>query len=375
MKKAILLLSGLAAIIFAADAAYSNEKVVETEGVSFSSKKDAIRQAQRAAVEQGVGVFIQSETETANYVIQKDKILARSKGYVTSYKILKEEKKDTKYTVKIKATVSLDKIKDDLIAMKILLESMERPKLMVLVEEDYIDMKKPGMKIAETEINSLLASRGFELVDKAQVEKVKEQNKARQALAGNVSAASSLGLSFGAQYVIIGKAVAQDVGEAFAGTGLKSIQTSLQLKVIQSQSGLLLGSVVKNGVAAHISPLTGATNSFKNSVQKAADEYLIDAITNSFQDYLNNGTPLKLHITGVKTFQNYKQINKEIQSIKSVVSSKKEGWNKTGGLLVLDLRYKGTSEELAEKLDGKNLGKKSLEVVDFAPDRVDCAFH
>ena len=84
MKKTILLLSGLAIIIFAAGTAYSTEKVVETEGTSFSSKKDAIRQAQRAAVEQGVGVFIHSETETANYVLKKDKILARSKGYVTS---------------------------------------------------------------------------------------------------------------------------------------------------------------------------------------------------------------------------------------------------------------------------------------------------
>jgi hypothetical protein len=289
--------------------------------------------------------------------------------------VLKEEKKDTRYIVKIKATVSLDKIKDDLMAMKILLESMERPKLMVLVDEDYIDMQKPGMKIAETEINSLLASKGFELVDKDQVEKALEQNKARQALAGNISAASSLGLSFGAQYVIIGKAVVQDVGEAFKGTGLKSIQTSLQLKVIQSQSGLLLGSVVKNGVAAHISPLTGATKALKNSVQKAADEYLINAITNSFQDYLNNGAPLKLHITGIKTFQHYKKITSDIQSVESVVSSKKEGWNKTGGLLVLDLRYKGTSEELAEKLDGRTFGKNSLEVVDFAPDRVDCSFH
>ncbi len=375
MKRAILLLSGLAIIFFTVGTAHSNEKVIETEGVSSSSKEDAIRQAQRAAVEQGVGVFVQSETETANYVLQKDKILARSKGYVTSYKVLKEEKKDDSYTVNIKATVSLDKIKDDLVAMRILLESMERPKLMVLIEEDYIDMKKPGMRIAEAEISSLLAAKGFELVDKAQVEKVKEQNKARQALAGNVSAASSLGLSFGAQYVVIGKAVVQDVGEAFAGTGLKSIQTSLQLKVIQSQSGLLLGSVVKNGVAAHISPLTGATKSLKNSVQKAADEYLVDAITNSFQDYLNNGVPLKLHITGVKTFQDYKRTTAEIQSVESVVSSKQEGWNKTGGFLVLDLRYKGTSEELAEKLDGRKLGKNSLEVVDFAPDRVDCSFH
>jgi hypothetical protein len=58
--------------------------------------------------------------------------------------------------------------------------------------------------------------------------------------------------------------------------------------------------------------------------------------------------------------------------VDKIVSSKKEVWNKTGGLLVLDLRFKGTSEELAELLDGLNVGKNSLEVVDFAPDRVEC---
>jgi len=361
-------------VFLTAGFAFSKEKTVVTEGISVTSKADAIRQAQRAAVEQGVGVFIHSETETANYVLQKDTILARTKGYVTSYKVLEESSKKNDYFVKIKATVSLDKIKDDLMAMKILLESMERPKLMVLIEEDYIDMKKPMMRIAETELNSRLASKGFELVDKAQVEKVKEQNKARQALAGNINAASSLGLLFGAQYVVIGKAVAQDVGEAVAGTGLRSIQAGLQLKVVQSQSGILLGSVVKNGVAAHISPLTGATVAFKSTVKKATDGYIVDAITNSFQDFLNNGAPLKLHITGVKSFKHYKKISKDIETIKAVVSSKKEGWNKSGGLLVLDLRFKGTSEELAEKIDGRKLGKNSIEVVDFAPNRVDCNF-
>ncbi len=374
MRTIIRIATVMILLFFTAESAFSTEKKVITEGISVTSKADAIRQAQRAAVEEGVGVFIHSETESSNYVLQKDKILAKTSGYVTSYKIVEESSKQNDFFVKIEATVSLDKIKDDLMAMKILLESMERPKLMVLVEEDYIDMKKPNMRIAETELNSQLAAKGFELVDKAQVEEVKEQNKARQALAGNLDAASSLGLMFGAQYVIIGKAVAQDVGEAIAGTGMRSVQASLQLKVIQSQSGILLGSVVKNGVAAHISPLTGATVAIKNTVGKATDGYLVDTITNSFQDYLNNGTPLKLHISGVKSFPQYKTITEEIETIKTIVSSKKEGWNKAGGLLVLDLRFKGTSEELAEQIDGRKFGKNKIEVVDFAPDRVDCSF-
>jgi hypothetical protein len=121
-----------------------------------------------------------------------------------------------------------------------------------------------------------------------------------------------------------------------------------------------------------MSPLTGATNAIQMSVQKAVDEYLIDAITNSFQGFLNNGSPLKLHITGGKTFQESKMVIAAIEKIERVASSKKEGWNKTGGILVLDLLFKGTSEELAEALDGKKVGSGKLEVVDVAPERLDC---
>ena len=60
--------------------------------------------------------------------------------------------------------------------------------------------------------------------------------------------------------------------------------------------------------------------------------------------------------------------------MEKVVTSKKGGWNKTGGLLILDLRFKGTSEELAELLDGSKFGTKRLEVTDFAPDKVDCNY-
>ena len=372
MTKPIRFLVFLAGLTIAATVAVAATQVVETEGTSERSKADAVRMAQRVAVEQAVGVFIHSETEVSNFVLKRDDILSRSQGYVTDYRILEEKKEGDLFTVRIRATVSLDSIKNDLIAMKILLAGLDRPKLMTLIDEDYLHMAKPQMRIAETEINALLDQKGFELVDQAQLERIKNKEQARQALAGNVAAASQLGLMFGAQYVIVGKAVVQDAGEAFAGSGIRSIQSSLQLKVIQSQSGLLLGSVVENGVAAHVSQLTGATLSIKQAVKKATDAYLVDAITDSFQDYLNNGSPLKLNVAGVTSFRLYKQVSTAVESIETVVSSKKEGWNKEGGLLILDLRFKGTSEDLADLLDGKSVGNNSLEVVDFAPDRVDC---
>lgn len=372
MKKLLIFIVGIAAFMVAP--VFAEDRTVVVSGSSAISHEDAVRQAQRLAVEEAVGVFVQSKTEVENFLLKKDKIISRSKGYITRFSVLEEKKSGDEFMVRIEATVSLDKIKDDLIAMKILLESMERPKLMVLIEEDYKNMDDIGMLIAGTELNSLLGQKGFDLVDKAQLEAAKNIDQQQQALAGNDAAAASLGLHFGAQYVIVGKAVAQDAGEAFPGSGLKSIQVSLQLKVIQSQTASILGSIVKTGVSAHMSPLTGATLAFQGAVKKAVDEYLVDAITNSFQDFLNNGSPLKLHITGVGSFRQYKDVANAVENLTRVVSSKKDGWNKAGGLLKLDLLFKGTSEELAEMLDGMALGDKKLMVVDLAPERVNCSF-
>ena len=371
MKRAFTI-GMLAAFLLFAGAAGAEEKVVTTEGMSTLSRSDAIRQAMRAAVEEGVGVFVKSETEVQNFALVKDRVFSHSEGYVRGYDLLVDRKAGDTFEVKIRARVSLDMIKDDLIAMKVLLEAMQRPKLLVLIEEDYKSMDHLGMGIAATEMSSLLRAKGFELVDQAQLQRVLAKDQARQALAGNDGAAAALGANFGAQYVVVGKAVAQDAGEAVAGTGLRSIQASLQLRVIQTQTAAVLGSVVKNTVAAHISPLAGATNAFQKAAQRASEDYLVNAITDSFQDFLNNGSPIKLQITGVTSFADFKAVSQRIEGLERMASSTKQGWNKAGGILALDLRFKGTSEELAMTLDGITVGTRRMDVTDFAPQRVDC---
>ena len=381
------------------DSCQAESKIVEVDGSSVFSKEDAIKQAQRTAVESAVGVFVQSETEIENYQLKKDRILSRTQGYVTRFDILKQWEAESIFHCKIKATVSLDKIKDDLLAMKILLSSMDRPKIVIIIEEEYtaidkiavkmgeqenkpddianISVKQYGMsdlqmRLAETELTSILTSKGFDIVDQAQLNRIQDQDMARQALAGNIDAVKSLGLDYGAQYMILGKTIVQDAGEVVAGTGLRSLQASLQIRIIMTRTGLILGSVVKTGVAAHISPLNGTTQAIKKAVKQAVDDYIIDTITNSFQDYLNNGAPIKVNITGVSNFKAYKFLSKSLEGTDRVVSCKKDGWNKAGGLLVLDIRFKGSSEELAEILDEMNSGDNVLEVVDFSGDRVDC---
>ncbi len=135
---------------------------VTVDGLGLN-KADALLQAKRSAVEKGIGTVLISQTEVENFEVKKDIILTKTTGAVKRYDILDEEKQsDGAYFVKIKAVVSLDSIKADLAALKILLESMDKPRMMVMIKEE-------GGNSAETAILDYLTEKEFDLVDPAAV--------------------------------------------------------------------------------------------------------------------------------------------------------------------------------------------------------------
>ncbi|MCJ7618354.1 MAG: hypothetical protein MUO43_17645 [Desulfobacterales bacterium] len=169
--------------------------VILAEGYG-SSKQDALLKAKREAIKIAISTVLISQTEIRNFEVKKDIILSRTKGSVKKYDILREEKQpDDVFYLKIKAVVSLASIKEDLAALKILLESMDKPRMMVMIEEDG--------KSAETAILDYLTEKEFELVDASVVAALmqKEDSLIKHATEGDPAAAAKIG----AEYVIIGK--------------------------------------------------------------------------------------------------------------------------------------------------------------------------
>jgi hypothetical protein len=228
IKTVSRLLCVIFSILFLSPSAYAQNTKVVAEGISGTSFDAAVRNAQRSAIEQGASVFIHSQTEVENFQLIKDKMFSHTEGYLAGYEILEKKREDEFYRVKIEATVALNKVKNDLIALKIILESLERPKLMVLVEESYKRSGFEGMHLAETEMVSLLEAKGFEIVDKDQLALARQQDQAKLALAGNMEVAKTLGLLFDAQYVLLGKAVVRESREAVAYTSRPSVEAVLQ---------------------------------------------------------------------------------------------------------------------------------------------------
>ena len=78
------------------------------------ARNNALTSALREAVEKGIGVWVQSQTEVKNSALVRDQILTRAQGYVTDHEILKEKVEGDTLVLTVKANVAVDKIGADI---------------------------------------------------------------------------------------------------------------------------------------------------------------------------------------------------------------------------------------------------------------------
>ncbi|KPJ77494.1 MAG: hypothetical protein AMJ54_07760 [Deltaproteobacteria bacterium SG8_13] len=337
---------------------------VDAEGIG-TSQKDATLKAKREAVETGIGTVLISQTEIKNYELQKDVILTRTLGSVKSYELLEEIRKpDMTVFVKIRATVSLAGIKEDLAALKILLESMDKPRMMVVVEE-------AGGHGAESAIVDYLNSKEFELVDPAVVAALmkKESDLVNRAAAGDPAAAARIGSENGAEFILAGRVTKSAAGsDVLKGTGLISGQASIAAKVINCSNAKIIAAKTAQSAAAHLSAEVAAAMAAEKAGRKLMDAALFEAIVASFQDTLNNGLPLDITIEPVSSYKQQKALQGHFRDIEDVVSVNKRSYG--NGRLKLTVFFKGSADSFSDAVDGTTFMGKTLSVIEVEGSRI-----
>jgi hypothetical protein len=337
---------------------------VQAEGVGIS-KNDALLKAKRDAVEKGIGTFLISQTEIKNFELQKDVILTKTVGAVKHYDILEEKQQGPKdFFVRIQAVVALADIKADLAALKILLESMDKPRMMVVIQEQ-------GGKIAENAIIDYLRQKGFDLVDAAAVAALMQKGDqfVRRAVTGDPAAAAQLGASNGAEYVIVGTVTKSLKESAFLKeSGMVSGQASISAKVVNCSTAKVISANSTSSAAVHVSADTAQAQATAKAAAKLMDRSLFEAIVASFQDMVNNGLPLDVVVKTVPDFKTQKAVQQLLAGLDGVVSASKKAFS--SGQLSLAVVYKGNADAFSEAVDGRHVLEKRLSVTDIVGSRV-----
>jgi len=356
------LLLVFSSVIYAAD--HEGDTVILAEGYG-SSKKDALLKAKREAIEIGIGTVLISQTEVRNFEVKKDIILSKTEGSVKKYDIIREEKQaDDLYYVKIKAVVSLASIKEDLAALKILLESMDKPRMMVMIHGD-------DGNLAENAILDYLAEKGFELVDASIVAALmkKEDRLIKRATEGDPVAAAKIGTANGAEYMIIGNVTKSLMkSDLLKESGMKSVRANITARVINCSNAIIIASKSEDSAFYHVSEDIAKAKATEKAAKSLMDISLFEKIISSFESSVNNGINIDVTIENVENFKTQKAVKKVIGKLPEVVSVNSRGFGQ--GRLKLSVVYKGDADSFGEEIDGKIAIGKKLSITDIVGDRV-----
>lgn len=370
----LLLLFNLPAFCF------QEVKRVESEGLASIKEGDvaaardkAIEDALRRAVEQTVGTIIESETVVQNYELLSDRIYTKSDGYVAGYKILEENQQEKLYRVKALVDIGMDKLKDDLSAIGLLIRRMKKPRVMVMITDENIqgqsifDRYVASISQSEGIIIRKLREKGFMVVDAAQVKQNLNRDEAVRAFSGDNQAASLLGNQAGAEVIIVGQAIAAPGGRV-GNSNLISHHATITARAIKTGSSEVIAQADEEGAAVHVTPLIGAQNAIKQSAEKLADS-IIEQILEKWASEATSLRSISLLVVDIQQEQLTKLKIALENNVRGVARIYIRSFNADAAQL--EIEFKGDGEDLATELKNLSFNGCSIELIAFTQDKVE----
>jgi hypothetical protein len=239
---------------------------------------------------------------------------------------------------------------------------------MVMVDEKNLGAYTTAE--AEKVITQHLLARGLDIVDAEMVRTSIDRDKVLQGMTSGPQAAASLGLQFGAEVIIVGKAVAKGSAEQIQDSTLRSYQAQVSLRAVRTDTAAVLGFESGSGAKVHVDDVVGGSEAIK-----AATEPLIAALLPgilaawSGSDSAPN-RKIQLVIGNVRQIWQISAIKdllrKKILHVDEVIQR-----NFVSGTAVFEVTYGNDSQALAEALTMAKPAYFRLKVVGVSPGKLD----
>ncbi len=210
------------------------------------AREQALADALRNAVRQGIGVDLISETKVENFKTEYDRVMTSSFGYVEEHQVLSQKYSDGVYTVKIKAKVKKGSPgTDNVLALRLLVRRMGSPRVLIKCEEKIFGVEGSS-PVAEAILEEMAKKTGFETFDKEAVDDRNSAEAARAAILGDQldEKVKKAGVSSKYDMIISGSATGEigPLEEPFPEVKTRDISIGYNLKAVWADTGETLAA-------------------------------------------------------------------------------------------------------------------------------------
>ena len=250
---------------------------VTVDGVG-RNRDEAIKNAERAAVEQVVGNFVDSQTLVENAMLKLDEIYTRAQGFVSGVKILSEGISKGLYKVTAQMNVESEP-NSALIGQLETVMRLNDPRITVIMMRDNLAAGTHD-ELAETALNDKLLTVGFSHVVDADIVANLENARLLERLYNGEKGLVGVGSSYGADYLVLGQTHTNSQNVMlpdYKNGGYKTMamivaNADITAKIIKLTTGEIVGTFSVTAKGNDVIKDNSERNAIRNAAENAALE-------------------------------------------------------------------------------------------------------
>ena len=233
MKKRLLFLVLLLSLLCSSIVMAKTVTVSGTGSTAPEAENDALRNA----IENAVGVLIDSQTLVEKNVVLHDQIYSHSKGFIRNYTVLYKSQQGGMWTVKVEADVDdspNSKLMTELTRLGIIDTKLRNPKIAVYIPETHIAYRVPD-PAGETAVIKAFVDAGFtNMIAASPKLQVINPNRfawySKPVVQVNIEDLRNAARFFEADIIIMGEAFSEGVGDVGRNLPGRQVTNALSCK-------------------------------------------------------------------------------------------------------------------------------------------------
>lgn len=340
------------------------------DGDTARAIENAKRQARRNAIEQGAGVAVASRSIVRNFTLVADEIVSAASGVLLDEEWGKPEVAGGVAKVSLTATVAREAMED---AVCTAIKANHDPRIALVFVERHGSVDTPysaqgaGRGVVEAMMARGLMDNCFTIVETGiEVSKVAANGDIPQKYIDQIAQTAN------AQYILVGKGEVVTKSNSLFNSRMRSYGVSISTRLFDVSTKTYVSVTTAEGTAPAMSASSAVNQpSIRERVlQKTLGDLFVE-VGKKWTDAAVNGAMVAVEVRNVAKYADAKAMEKAVkaafQQSELTAFQRRSVKNKRAQF---DLVVAGGADEFAARMEGKRVGRHTIEVLEVTNTKV-----
>jgi len=361
----------------------SHKKTVEVIGTGKIIDKDvpsarslAISNSLVSAITMVVTDLLSVESFVRNFQTLNEILYSRTDEFIQEYKVLTSSISGDIFRVMVQATVSVDKIEQQMSSARIMLGKQEMPRILLFITEQSLEDLLPEYRGREDSafaksfsviaMAEAMQQKGFAVIDHGAIVQNQDMESTPDKTELENKEAVQLGVRLQADVVIVGKAAAYKTSNLM-GENIRSFKGIIKARALRTDTGEEIAITTQAAITTNTDEIAGGRKAL-SAAGSLAGEKLASQIAAAWLKQNKPFDMVEIIVQGTGNLANFVKFRKVISDLSGVEGIRIKEMKSDEATMIVN--FQGNAKELADALMLKNFESMGINIYEVSQNRL-----